>query len=81
MPLVVVVPLAPSVSEIVLPSITICSAAPSLKLPTVKVKALIVCPASTVEIATLEKRSTAAPSSVKLGLLPVAVKVGASLTA
>src|SRR5947207_3637190 len=85
MPLVVVVPLAPLVSDRVEPSTLICSAAPSVTLETVKANDLISCPASTVETAVPLNNATGVPvdtpaPSVNVPPVDAADSVGASLT-
>ena len=85
MPLVVVVPL-PLVSEIVVPSTTIFSFAPSTSPLTVKASEVIVCPASIGFTAAPPNTDTAGAcvpkpaASVKVGFSGVAPSVGASFT-
>jgi hypothetical protein len=80
MPLVAVVPVAPLVRLKVVPSALRRSAAPFARLLTVSVRLVMVCPPSMVDAAAPLNRETEEPSSVKVGLAPVAVRVGASLT-
>src|SRR3954463_5848727 len=80
MPLVAVVPVAPLVRLKVVPSAVRTSEAPLLTLPTVSWRLVIVWPASIVDAAAAANRDTDEPSSVNVGLAPVAVSVGASLT-
>src|SRR3954462_3749329 len=81
MPLGAVVPVAPLVRLKVVPSAVRTSEAPLLTLPTVNWRLVTVWPASMVEAAAPANRDTDEPSSVKVGLAPVAVSVGASFTA
>ena len=62
-PLVAVVTLLPLVSAMLDPSKVSTSLAPSVTLPTVRVSEEIVCPASTVDAATVLNRSAAAAPS------------------
>jgi hypothetical protein len=78
MPLVAVVPLAPCVSCITVPSIVRRSVAPSETLDTLRSRRVRLWPASTVETAAALNTLTAAPSSVYVGLPGVALSVGAS---
>src|SRR5438105_527785 len=79
MPLVEVVPV-PFTNEMVEPSKFIFSAEPSITFPTVKVRDLINCPASIVEIDAPLNKLVADASSVNVPPTAVADKVGASLT-
>ncbi len=63
------------------PSIVICSLLPLPKFVTVNTSELISCPLSTVLILLPLNSATADPPSVKVGVAPVAVNVGASFTA
>ena len=81
---VVLLELAPK--EIVVPSTRIFSFTPSTRPPTVNVRPVMVCPASTVlmlaEVNTVTAVACVEPApSVKVGLAAVADNVGASLTA
>ncbi len=74
--------LLPFVSATSTPPMRRISLAPSATLETVRVRPMMVWPASTVDTVTPENRSApgAASPSVKVGVPPVAARVGASFT-
>ena len=86
MPFVAVVPEESAPSVIAVPSTTRFSFAPSASPPIVKVRPMIVCPASTVPALAPENTATAAPcvptpaASVKVEPAEFAASVGGSLT-
>ncbi|MCY1348418.1 hypothetical protein D9M69_345650 [compost metagenome] len=79
MPLVAVVTELPLVKATSLPSTRSTSALPSPRLLTVRVRRSMFWPFSTVPALVPLNSVTAVPFSVKVGVLPVALSVGASL--
>ena len=75
-----VVPALPLVSAMLLPSAPMISLLPSVTLVTVKVSAVMVWLGSMALMVMPLNRSDALPFSVKVGVPPVALSVGASLT-